>query len=174
MSPLQRDLLAGATAGLLAGLVVGLATWAQGMLASSVAGVALQVLVAALLGAAFGALVRYQPGAYAFSLSIGIVYGLLWWILGPLTLLPLLLGPGPTWSLAEASATFPSLIGYLLYGGLTGLGFTTLATLLLHLRPVSEPAAPVQAPTRRVLILGGGYFWRFLREIPVQTAAPES
>src|SRR6266540_240566 len=142
MSPLRRDLLAGATAGLVAGP------------ASSVAGVALLVLISTLLGAAFGALVREQPGAYAFSLSIGIVYGLLWWILGPLTLAPLLLGPGPTWFLAEASATFPSLIGYLLYGGLTGLGFTVLAALWPRPRPES---APERAPTRRVLILGGGF-----------------
>ena len=45
----------------------------------------------------------------AWTSRIALIYGLLWWLLGPLTLLPILLGAPPQWTLAAASATFPSL-----------------------------------------------------------------
>jgi hypothetical protein len=69
---------------------------------------------------------------------------------------PLLVGEGPTWSLAEAGVAFPGLIAYLLYGGLTGIGFVGLVTQSLRLFPETEPAAEIR-PAKRVLILGGGY-----------------
>ena len=70
-SLVRRDLVAGALAGLVAGLAVGWALRAQGMLSASATlgglpatplGLALDLLLAALIGASFGALFRYQPG----------------------------------------------------------------------------------------------------------------
>src|SRR3990170_4218302 len=81
-SSMRRDLAAGAAAGL-AGL------------SSTGTGVALEILAAILIGAGYGAIFRYQPFAYAATISSGVLYGLLWWIAGPLTLAPLLLGRGP-------------------------------------------------------------------------------
>lgn len=121
-------------------------------------GSALELLVLALMGAGFGAVFRHQPNAYAATISSGLLYGLLWWIAGPLTVEPLLGGRGPGWSLAEASGAFPALIGYLLYGGLTGLTFYALVTWYLRTRPeLAAPAAVAMAPTKRVVILGGGF-----------------
>ena len=77
----RRDPLAGALAGLLAGLAFGWAMLAQGMLPATAtlsglpatpAGLLLDLLLAALIGASFGALFRYQPGAYAATIGSGV------------------------------------------------------------------------------------------------------
>jgi len=161
---LRRDLIAGGLMGLVSGLVFGWAMNAQDMMAevtgqigfSSSAGWALHLLILTVGGGAFGAIFRFQPQGYAAGLSHGLLFGLLAWIAIPLTLNPLLLGQGPTWSLAEAAAAFPTLIAYLLYGGLMGIGSVGLVTQYLRFFPETEPAAATQ-PARRVLILGGGY-----------------
>jgi NADH:ubiquinone reductase (H+-translocating) len=158
----RLDVAAGGLAGLLAGLVVGWLEAAQGMMAAGVASVmatapgwGAYLAFAVLVGAAFGAVFGYLPGGHAASLGAGLVAGLLSWVLGPLTLLPLLAGEAPTWSLAAATAAFPYLVGALLYGGLTGLGLHLLATAWLAARPAG--AAPVPPPTARVVVLGGGF-----------------
>ena len=70
----------------------------------------------------------------------------------------LLDGRGPTWSLDQAGAAFPSLIGHLLYGGITGLSFYIMVVLYLRLHPQFEPVeAQDEAPKQRVVILGGGF-----------------
>src|SRR3990172_4923952 len=136
-SSMRRDLAAGAAAGLIGGLAFAWAMQAQGLraaaglagLSSTGTGVALEILAAILIGAGYGAIFRYQPFAYAATISSGVLYGLLWWIAGPLTLAPLLLGRGPGWSLQEADAALPSLVGHVLYGALTGLSFYALVSL---------------------------------------------
>ena len=165
--PLRRDVMAGAAAGLLGGLVFDWALAGQGMMAavsgllgsqSLGVGVLVQLVLAMLLGAGFGAVVRYQAGSYAATLSSGLLWGLVWWTIGPLTLTPIFLGHAPGWSLAEASAAFPDLIGNLLYGGVTALSFYLLVTLSLRLHPEMAAApAVVDQPKRRIVILGGGF-----------------
>jgi NADH dehydrogenase len=136
--------------------MMGSASGLVGLTLSGV-GVGLHLLVAVLIGASFGAIFRYQPHGYAATISSGVLYGLLWWILGPLTLRPLL-DPGPTWSLVEAGAQFPSLIAHLLYGGLTGFGAYLSIHLYVRDRPEPEHArAPAREPGKRVVILGGGF-----------------
>ncbi len=164
---LRRDLIAGAGAGLAGGLVFGLAMRVQGVLAevagligsaSLGAGLTLHLVISVLVGAGFGAIFRYQPRGYAAALSGGLLYGQLWWILGPLTLVPLLLGRGPTWSLAEAAAAFPNLVGHLLYGSVTGLAFHALVTFYLRTTSELEGAdTHIAVPDKRVVILGAGF-----------------
>ncbi|MGH2403172.1 MAG: NAD(P)/FAD-dependent oxidoreductase, partial [bacterium] len=169
MSPsLRRDVVAGAAAGFIGGLLFSWAQQAQGMRAAVAglvgvtslgAGVALDLVISIFIGATFGAIFRYQSLGYAPTISSGVLYGLLWWILGPLTLVPALLGRGPTWSLQEATAALPSLVGHVLYGALTGLSFYVLVTVYLRAHPdaAREPAQTQEAPTTRVVILGGGF-----------------
>ena len=162
--------LRGPAAGGVAGLVGGALFWwaldAQGMMSSapgllgvklSGGDVMLHLAASIALGAGFGALSRYQPLGHAAIISTGLLYGLVWWIVGPNTLGPLFDGRGPTWSLAEATAAFPSLIGHLLYGGLTGLGFHLLVDASLRLWPEPEVKPEPETAKRRVVILGGGF-----------------
>ena len=166
-SVMRRDLLAGGAAGLAGGLVFWGALRGQDMTSSvpgllgislSPAGTAYHLLVSVFLGAVFAGAVRYQPRGYAATVSGATLYGLLWWIAGPITFGALIDGRGPGWSLVEASNAFPSLIGHLLYGGITGLGFYLIVAIYLAVRPQAEPTVAVQeAPKKRVVILGGGF-----------------
>ena len=153
---------AGSLAGVVAGAVsggAGMASDIDGLLGLelSALGRVLHLLISAAAGAAFGALFRHQPGAYAALISNGLLFALLLWSLGPLTLAPLLDGDSPSWSAADAHVAFSSLIVHLLYGGLTGFGLYVAASLLQR---YGQPSSPAPAPTRaatRIVILGGGF-----------------
>jgi hypothetical protein len=108
--------LPGALAGLIGGLVFGTAMVQLGMLPtvaslvytdSGVAGFIIHMLLAAILGVGFSLLVWHQQGGAGEMLFWGLTYGTLWWFLGPLTLMPLLLGQGLMWDIHAAQAVFP-------------------------------------------------------------------
>ena len=165
-SPLQRELAAAAGAGLVAGLIFVLAMQERGLeaevtglagLSATTAGLSLHVLLSALAGAAFALLFGYQSRSYATTITSGVLFGLLLWVIGPLTLRPLFDGASPTWSTGAATAAFPSLIGHLGYGGLTGLLFH-LAVTLDRSRQSEWEQRPIEPPPlKRIVILGGGF-----------------
>ncbi len=162
----RLELAAGALAGLVAGVPFALAmlqdpraaevTGLLGVNASG-AGLALHFALAAVVGAGFGALHNHDSRGYAAAITLGVVLGLLAWVLGPLTLRPLLDGVGPTWSIGEASAFFPSLIGHLMFGGLAGLGLHLLLMLAHRLVAPEARQPPARKPPGRIVILGGGF-----------------
>jgi len=126
---------AGAAAGVVGGLVFGAAMASVGTLPtvasivrtdSVVVGFALHLAIAAAIGAGFGLFVAHQQARAGESLVWGLLYGGFWWFVGPLTMLPLLVGHPVAWDLAGARALFPSLIGHLFYGGTTALVFLAL------------------------------------------------
>ncbi|MEM9654208.1 MAG: hypothetical protein AAGA65_19090 [Actinomycetota bacterium] len=93
---------------------------------SAIVGVVVHLLIASTIGIAYGLLfVRrsHDPGS---ALGWGVAYGVLWWMLGPLTLLPILLGGGPEWSVAAATDAYPALIGHIAYGAALGAAFFRL------------------------------------------------
>jgi uncharacterized membrane protein YagU involved in acid resistance len=53
----------------------------------------------------------------------GLIYGFIWYVLGPLTLMPLMTGMGLQWSVAGVTGSMPSLMGHLIYGLVLGLVF---------------------------------------------------
>jgi uncharacterized membrane protein YagU involved in acid resistance len=75
------------------------------------------VVIGALFGLIFGGLSHtYGQGA-----AWGLLYGIIWWVLGPLVLMPLMLGMGLQFGMALAPPMLMSLGGHLIYGLLTGL-----------------------------------------------------
>ncbi|MFB6286111.1 MAG: NAD(P)/FAD-dependent oxidoreductase [Candidatus Bipolaricaulia bacterium] len=110
-----------------------------------------------LVGLGFALLVRYTPGGHAAAVSTGILYGLIAWIVGPLTLGTLWQGELPQWSIETATAAFPSMVGHLIYGALTGFGFTLLAALHRRIWPNQADQEAPRTPRSRVVILGGGF-----------------
>ncbi len=127
---LRVGVLPGLLAGLVGGVVFGATMDELGRLPqiaeivrsdSGAVGLAVVLVVAAVLGAAFGALIWYQKPGAGETLFWGLVYGVFWWYLGPLTLTPLLEGDSLTWDVSSAQAEFPLLIGHVLYGAATGL-----------------------------------------------------
>ena len=163
----SRDAVLGAIAGIVGGLFFASALQAKGMMSDTAgligltlihSGLGVHLAVSALAGAGYGALFRYQSGAYAAAISTGVIYGLIWWILGPLTLSPILMGQGPSWSLAEAGASFLNLTGHILFGGITGLSFHILVAAYERWFPKSLVGTAAPLPHRtRVVILGGGF-----------------
>lgn len=70
----------------------------------------------------------------------GLVYGALWWFLGPLTLLPILLGQSVTWDLVSGQNLPPSLFGHLAYGAVTAAVFAwrQAPVIRIHLATVAR------------------------------------
>jgi uncharacterized membrane protein YagU involved in acid resistance len=89
-------------------------------------GFAVHLAIAALIGMSFGVVYRYESPSIGAGVAWGLVYGLAWWFLGPLTLLPVLLGGPLAWNIGAASAALPSLIGHLVYGAATACVFLLL------------------------------------------------
>ncbi len=132
---LKRVLLPGAGAGLVGGLVLAAAMSQLGRLptiASLMQGVSpvsdflLSMLIAALLGALFALLVWPQRPGAGETLFWGLAYGLLWWLIGPLTLLPLFRGAGLAWDLPTAQTNVPSFLGHMLFGTAVGLALALI------------------------------------------------
>jgi uncharacterized membrane protein YagU involved in acid resistance len=83
----------------------------------------------AVIGAIFGWLFGRRSQKFGAGVGWGTAYGFVWWILGALILMPLLLGM-PPFAPIQMEAMRPvamgSLIGHLIYGIILGGGFVML------------------------------------------------
>jgi uncharacterized membrane protein YagU involved in acid resistance len=145
----RQGALPGAIAGLAGGVFFGAALRLLGLLPSVAAlvrsdsswvGLALHLVISAVVGAGFGTLVVHQRIRSGELLFWGLAYGMFWWFLGALTLLPLLSGRPVAWSLPAAQAALPSLFGHLYYGAVTAVAYALLnhqgpSAVMDHLRP---------------------------------------
>jgi hypothetical protein len=130
-----RSLGWGALAGLVGGVVASPVLLATGVL-SKVAGLetsffgfkgfAIHLTVSTFIGMTYGILFRNEGSSLSMGISWGWLFGLTWWYLGPMTLLPLALTGVCDWSSDAASALLPSLIGHLIYGAVTASVFLLL------------------------------------------------
>jgi uncharacterized membrane protein YagU involved in acid resistance len=102
-------------------------------------GVALHFLFALIIGATFGLLFQRDIRGYGSSLGWGLGYGLVWWFLGPLTLLPLLQGVPLDWSYAHGAALFGPLVGHIVYGVIVGVLYATCDRLWVGFFIESDP-----------------------------------
>ena len=129
-----RNIFIGAYAGLTGGVVLGslmginntLQMFGQTTLTRStgidfVIHMAISVAIGVSFVVLFPRALRSLPG----GLGRGAMYGGVWWFLGPLTLLPLLLGSpvGANWHPDVMIRLLPSLGGHLVYGAVLG-GFS--------------------------------------------------
>ena len=107
-----------------AGYLPKLAALAGG--SSPALGFTVNMVVSAGIGISYGLLFQREAPNIASGICWGLLYGLIWWFAGPLTLLPLLLTGSCDWTVDAASALLPSLIGHLLYGAVTASAFFLL------------------------------------------------
>ncbi len=125
---------------------------------SPAVGMALHFVIAIFIGASFGALFQRDVRGFGSCLGWGLAYGILWWFLGPLTLLPILRGSPPDWSYQQGGALFGSLVGHVIYGLLLGLVYAALDRLWVGFFHDSDPInREVEGPgTRTLRSLGWG------------------
>ncbi len=126
----------GALAGIAGGIVFGALMAMMGMLpmiarlagsSSSAVGMLLHLVISAVIGAGFALLLGRFLTGMGQSLVAGIIYGMFWWFLGPLTLMPLMMEMGTQWNTAAMAKQMPSLMGHMIYGAVLGLTFVWLS-----------------------------------------------
>ena len=132
-----RELKWGAYGGIAGGLIFGAMMGMMGMLPmigsmigqpTAAAGFAVHMANSVIIGVGFAIVLGRFVSGTPSGVGVGLAYGGAWWILGPLTLMPLFMGMGlgVNWNAAAAVAMLPSLVGHLMYGGVLGLVYTWL------------------------------------------------
>ena len=129
---LLRSLQWGAASGLAGGLISSPIMLATGILPNVVGlgitisipiGLLLHLLTSALVGMSYGLLFRNERTNLGGGAPWGWLFGMIWWYLGPMTLLPLMLTGECDWTADAASKLLPSLLGHLIFGAVTALVF---------------------------------------------------
>jgi uncharacterized membrane protein YagU involved in acid resistance len=99
------------------GIVAGAANGDMG--ATKVIGIFLHLFASTLIGATYGVLFRNDASNAVFGSLWGLLFGLILWYAGPLTLVPLFRTGECDWRPEAAAALLPSLVGHLAYGLVT-------------------------------------------------------
>lgn len=143
-----RALVVGGLAGVVGGLAFG--RWmaqtgffplVAGLVGSDSAavGMGLHFVFAVLIGMSLGVLFQRDLRGFGSGMAWGLGYGILWWFVGPLTVMPLWLGQPLDWSWTRAAALFGSLVGHVVYGLLAGLLYAAVDRVWLGLLTGSDP-----------------------------------
>ncbi|NQV89440.1 MAG: hypothetical protein HQ488_03915 [Parcubacteria group bacterium] len=121
----------GLKGGLVAGIVFGAMMGMMGMLPmvamlvgseSAGLGFFVHIVFSLIIGAGFALTFGHKAARKSSDAMIwGLLYGFIWWILGPLIIMPIWLGMGIQLSLAGAQMSLPSLWGHLMFGFILGL-----------------------------------------------------
>lgn len=134
-SKMSSNTTAGIYAGLFGGSVFGIMMAGGGMfpmisgmlgMENALVGFVLHMIISAIIGAGFGraldAMVMQGPG---MSLFVGGAYGIVWWVLGPLLIMPLVLGM----PVFNVQAMMGSLFGHIMFGITMGTVYYLLRKL---------------------------------------------
>ncbi len=127
---LTTRITAGVIGGLAGGLLFGAMMAMMGMLpmiaglagsSSAAVGFGVHMVISALIGAGFAFLPAMTTPSIGAGLLWGVVYGAIWWVLGPLVIMPLMMGMGLQLHAAFSGPMMMSLMGHLIYGVVLGL-----------------------------------------------------
>jgi uncharacterized membrane protein YagU involved in acid resistance len=132
---LTSSLIAGALAGLVGGAVFGLMMAMMGMLPmvamlvgseSAALGFIVHMAISAFIGAVYGVVASRLPQSTGVAIGAGAINGVIWWVLGALILMPLMLGMSAM-VLQIGGDQWMSLLGHLIFGVVTALVFLPLS-----------------------------------------------
>lgn len=133
-SSVGKSILAGVIAGLGGGLVFGAMMGVMDMLPMIAmlagqedpgVGFIIHMIISAFIGGVYGLLVHRFPATVRTAVIGGVLNGIVWWMLGALLLMPLMLGM-MAMVLQIGQPQLMSLIGHLIYGIITGLLYNPL------------------------------------------------
>ena len=125
----------GVYGGLAGGVVFGAMMAMMGMLPmignmvgipSAWVGFVVHLMISATIGGSFAVLL--DASGQRGGVASGLAYGFVWWILGPLTLMPFFMGMelGVNWNVAAMGQAMPSLVGHLIFGAVLGVTYRWL------------------------------------------------
>jgi len=126
----------GVKGGLIAGVVFGAMMGMMGMLPmiamlfkseSAIFGFILHLVFSAIIGGIFGLVFGHMTTTKGTGVVLGLLYGAIWWVLGPLVIMPVWLGMGLQLSAAGMTMALPSLWGHLVFGFILGLIYPMFA-----------------------------------------------
>lgn len=129
----KPNILAGAVGGLVGGVLLALVIQIAGLihtagrvvgLEGAAAGWATLVVVGLLLGVLYALVLGRLKHSWGTGLAYGAVYGVVWWVLGTLIILPLAVGQAV---FTVGAATAANFVGYMLLGIGLGLVYTAMA-----------------------------------------------
>lgn len=135
----SQPIIAAAIAGVAGGIVMGIIMMVMmppmlGMIGSLIGQPALgwpvHLVISAIIGAGFGVVLLVLGKrliTWGTALGLGAAYGFVWWILGPLLIMPTMMGMGPQFGMAFSGDMLMSLMGHLIYGLITGAVYKTIA-----------------------------------------------
>ena len=142
-SSLVQRLIGGVVGGIAGGIVFGAMMGMMGMLPmvasvvgsqSPFVGFLYHMFNSVIIGALFGLVFGGLSHTYGQGAGWGLLYGVIWWVLGPLILMPLMLEMGVQFGAALSPMNLMSLVGHLIYGLITGLVYIGY----IRLRPATS------------------------------------
>lgn len=129
-----RTLRLGALAGIIGGIPFGIMMGMMGMMPmigmlvrveSAFVGALVHAAISAITGAMYGFLAVRFPLTWRSAVIGGFVYGVIWWVLGALILMPALLGMFQMIFVIE-TMQWMSLLGHIVFGEVLALSFVWL------------------------------------------------
>ncbi len=130
----MRALWVGALAGLIGGIPFGILMGMMGMMPmigmlvrvdSAFVGVLVHAAISAITGAIYGFFAVRLPQTWGAAALGGLVYGIIWWVLGALILMPALLGMFQN-IFVIGQMQWMSLLGHVIFGEVLALSFLPL------------------------------------------------
>lgn len=160
-----RRILLGMTIGLvISGLMVAVIIGMPGKIGNSITimdlGGTSGLLAAGILtGGVYAWLFRPAPGDHVEHLLIGLVVGLITWVVLSVNVLPAFMGQSPMWEVHSVRHFFPALVAYLFQGSIIGLSYGLIYLRVAEPWDLIEPESSLTPPAiiTRVVIVGGGY-----------------
>ena len=126
-------ILAGLVGGVAGGIVFGTLMHTMGMLGmvaglvgaeGAAAGWAVHLVISAAIGLAYAVTFGGLRAGVGANAGLGLVHGAMWWVLGALLLMPLMMGMDAFPPIGEDQMM--SLVGHLAYGLVLGLAFAVV------------------------------------------------
>ena len=135
-SGLTPRLIAGAIGGIAGGIVFGIMMGMMGMLTmiagmmgsdSAVVGFIIHIMISIIFGLGFAFIPARFTTSFGLAAVAGVIYGIILWVVGPLIIMPLMMG-GAVFTIGKA--TMMSLMGHIIYAVITVI----VAVLVLRKR----------------------------------------
>jgi uncharacterized membrane protein YagU involved in acid resistance len=83
------------------------------------------MIISAIIGGIYGVAAPRLPAGWPAAIVAGVVYGIIWWILGALIVMPLVLGMSQM-VLQIGDPQWMSLIGHIIFGIVTAAFYTLI------------------------------------------------